>query len=84
MRLSVTFLILVLICVTFACKKIPPKTLNHGRKQSGDNGYRLVIGNNIENEGYEAGKIYNCMSLYILYFITYKSQCLCVLNLITV
>lgn len=65
MRLIATFLFLFLIvCVVFACKKLPPKTLNHGRKQSGDNGYRLVIGNNIENEGYEAGKIYNCMSCF--------------------
>ncbi|CRK89994.1 CLUMA_CG003720, isoform A [Clunio marinus] len=44
--------------VTFACKKLPPKTLNYGRKQSGDNGYRLVVGSK-ENEGYEPGKIYN-------------------------
>lgn len=62
MQLSVLFQFIVLIAVVFACKKVPPKTLNHGRKQTGDNGYRLVIGNNIENEGYEAGKIYNCMS----------------------
>jgi hypothetical protein len=62
MQLSVTFQFLLLIGVALACKKVPPKLLNHGRKQTGDNGYRLVIGNNIENEGYEAGKIYNCMS----------------------
>jgi hypothetical protein len=80
MRLSVTFLFLLLICVTFACKKVPLKTLNHGRKQSGDNGYRLVIGNNIENEGYEAGKIYNCMSYSSFLF----ESMFVFLNLITV
>lgn len=49
----------VLVACALSCKKVPPKSLNHGRKQSGDNGYRLVIGNN--PTGYEPGKIYNCM-----------------------
>lgn len=52
-------LISALVACAFACKKMPPKALNYGRKQSGDNGYRLVIGN--IDEGYEPGKIYNCM-----------------------
>lgn len=53
-------LISALVAGAFACKKMPPKSLNYGKKQSGDNGYRLVIGNN-PDEGYEPGKIYNCM-----------------------
>jgi hypothetical protein len=52
-------LISALLAAALGCKKLPPKTLNHGRKQSGDNGYRLVIGN--DPDGYEPGKIYNCM-----------------------
>lgn len=54
------FLVSALVSVALACKKLPPKTLNSGRKQIGDNGYRLVIGNN-PDDGYEPGKIYNCM-----------------------
>lgn len=59
-RLLELILISVLVVGTFACKKLPPKTLNYGKKQSGDNGYRLVIGNGLD-DGYEPGKIYNCM-----------------------
>lgn len=50
----------VLVAAVLACKKLPPKTLNAGRMQSGDNGYRLVIGND-QGDGYEPGKTYNCM-----------------------
>lgn len=52
-----------LVATAIGCKKVPPKILNHGRKQSGDNGYRLVIGGN--PSGYEPGKIYNCELLLI-------------------
>lgn len=53
-------LVFALVAVVLACKKLPPKTLNAGRMQSGDNGYRLVIGND-QGDGYEPGKTYNCM-----------------------
>lgn len=49
----------VLLTAVLACKRLPPKTLNAGRMQSGDNGYRLVIGND-QGDGYEPGKTYNC------------------------
>lgn len=58
-------LLFALITLTLCCKKIPPKTLNHGKKQNGDNGYRLVIGSN--PKGYEPGKIYNCECKYSHY-----------------
>lgn len=59
MNFRIFHLLLISALVSFAlcCRKIPPKNLNHGRKQNGDNGYRLVIGNN--PDGYEPGKIYN-------------------------
>lgn len=57
-RLFQFLLISVLLTFVYSCKKVPPKTLNPGRKRAGDNGYRLVIGNN--PNGYEPGKIYNC------------------------
>lgn len=53
-------LITLLINLVCACTKKPLSNLNGGRKKSGDNGYRLVIGSN-PDEGYEAGKTYNCM-----------------------
>jgi hypothetical protein len=56
-------LISALVAIALGCKKVPPKTLNHGRKQNGDNGYRLVIGGN--PSGYEPGKIYNCKLEFI-------------------
>ncbi|KAL7024638.1 hypothetical protein ACKWTF_013141 [Chironomus riparius] len=56
-RIFQFLLISVLLTFVHSCKKVPPKTLNHGRKRNGDNGYRLVIGNN--PNGYEPGKIYN-------------------------
>lgn len=52
--------ITLLINLVCACTKKPLSNLNGGRKKGGDNGYRLVIGNN-PDEGYEAGKTYNCM-----------------------
>lgn len=52
--------ITLLINLVGACTKKPLSNLNGGRKKSGDNGYRLVIGSN-PDEGYEAGKTYNCM-----------------------
>lgn len=61
-----TLFVLVALNYALACKKVPLKTLNHGRRQNGDNGYRLVIGNDVESEGYEPGKIYNCMSFLIM------------------
>lgn len=61
-RVLQLFVISVVVAATFACKKLPSKTLNYGKRQSGDNGYRLVIGNN-PDDGYEPGKIYNCMCL---------------------
>lgn len=57
-RIFQFLLISVLLTLVHSCKKVPPKVLNHGRKRNGDNGYRLVIGNN--PSGYEPGKIYNC------------------------
>lgn len=53
-------LMFAIVAGALGCKKMPSKSLNYGKKQSGDNGYRLVIGNN-PDEGYEPGKIYNCM-----------------------
>lgn len=57
----VQFLVIsAIVAVAFSCKKLPPKSINYGRKQSHDNGYRLVVGIGNNPNGYEPGKIYNC------------------------
>ena len=63
-RLIQYLLISAFVAIAIGCKKNPPKSLNSGRKQSGDNGYRLVVGG--LSGGYEPGKIYNCewMEIY--------------------
>ncbi len=38
------------------CSRVPQAP--HGRKGRGDNGYRIIIGD--EPSGYEPGRIYNC------------------------
>lgn len=52
-----TILLIVLACVSnsLSCRLVPKTP--HGVKRSGDNGYRISIGNN--PTGYQPGKIYN-------------------------
>lgn len=45
---------LVLIEFSFACRRVPKE---HEKRKEGDNGYRLIIGDN--PSGYQPGKIYN-------------------------
>lgn len=52
-----TILLVVIVCVSnsLGCNRVP--TAPHGAKRSGDNGYRIAIGDN--PMGYQPGKIYN-------------------------
>lgn len=70
-RLSLVCLFTVLCLATFAhgssCPKAP-RHLNPGRRTRGDNGYKLVIGDN--PSGYIPGKTYNseCFLINSMYF----------------
>lgn len=44
------------------CARVPQSP--HGPKVRGDNGYRIIIGD--EPTGYEPGKIYNCKKLFFV------------------
>lgn len=47
---------IVLLGQIEACSRVPSE--QHGPKKAGDNGYRLIIGE--EPIGYIPGKVYNC------------------------
>lgn len=49
------------------CARVPQGP--HGRKGRGDNGYRIIIGD--EPSGYEPGKIYNCKKTSFLLNFTF-------------
>lgn len=55
LKQSAIFIILFITTATLGCERMPK--VPHGPKKSGDNGYRIYIGN--EPSGYQPGKIYN-------------------------
>lgn len=52
-------LLVIAVCISnsLACNRVPKEP--HGAKRSGDNGYRIAVGDN--PTGYQPGKIYNGM-----------------------
>lgn len=67
LNIKLIFIILATLTVIeliLCCNKIP-NNIPYGKKKTGDNGYRLIVGD--EPNGYKPGKIYNSKYNKLLY-----------------